>query len=162
MRLVPVRRLRGQRSLHRDWCNGTQCQHDPQICDQSGSSERFGQETAGESRPIGSAPAYEIDVENSVIPPLDAPSNPDSMDGGQDAGCGDCNDGNACTDDSCDPATGECVYVNNAAPCDDGNACTKGDTCQMLDLQGGAQISCDDGNACTDDTCDPATGWSCN
>jgi len=135
----------------RDWCNGTQCQHDPQICDQSGSSDRLGQETEGESHPIGSAPAYEIVVENSVISPRDAPSNPDSIDDGQDAVCGECNDGDACTDDICDQATGKCVPVNNAAPCDDGNACTTGDTCSDGSCKGAA-ASCDDGNACTKDS----------
>src|SRR5262249_18759308 len=35
-----------------------------------------------------------------------------------------CDDGNPCTDDSCNPATG-CVHTNNTAPCDDGNACTQ-------------------------------------
>ena len=41
-----------------------------------------------------------------------------------------CGDNNACTTDSCNPATG-CV---NAA------------------------VSCDDNNSCTDDSCDPASG----
>ena len=48
----------------------------------------------------------------------------------------DCDDGNACTDDSCDPATGLCVNTPN--------------------------IDCDDGDACTDDSCDPATGLCVN
>jgi hypothetical protein len=44
----------------------------------------------------------------------------------------DCDDGNACTADSCDEATNLCV---NGPPTD-----------------------CDDSNACTDDSCNPATG----
>ncbi len=40
----------------------------------------------------------------------------------------ECTDGNECTDDSCDPATG-CAFVNNAVACDDGNECTSGDVC---------------------------------
>ena len=40
-----------------------------------------------------------------------------------------CDDFNLCTDDSCDPATGECAYVNNTVTCDDGNMCTEGDHC---------------------------------
>ncbi|MFQ5461501.1 MAG: hypothetical protein ACE5E5_02630, partial [Phycisphaerae bacterium] len=39
-----------------------------------------------------------------------------------------CDDGNVCTDDTCDPATG-CVNTNNVAACDDGNACTTTDVC---------------------------------
>ncbi len=40
-----------------------------------------------------------------------------------------CSDGNVCTDDSCDQATGNCIHTNNTASCDDGNACTSGDVC---------------------------------
>src|SRR5206468_2791612 len=39
-----------------------------------------------------------------------------------------CNDGNVCTDDSCNPSSG-CVNTNNTAPCTDGNACTLNDQC---------------------------------
>jgi len=39
-----------------------------------------------------------------------------------------CSDGNVCTDDSCNPASG-CVYDNNTVPCDDGDACTENDLC---------------------------------
>ena len=71
-----------------------------------------------------------------------------------------CDDGNPCTDDSCDPAKG-CVHVATAegTSCDDGNACTTQDACDG----NGVCISvipldCDDGNSCTDDSCDPAIG----
>ncbi len=39
-----------------------------------------------------------------------------------------CNDSNPCTDDSCNPGSG-CVFTPNTAACDDGNPCTSGDTC---------------------------------
>ena len=39
-----------------------------------------------------------------------------------------CDDGNACTDDACDPGGG-CLYTNNTGPCDDGWACSVDDTC---------------------------------
>jgi hypothetical protein len=68
----------------------------------------------------------------------------------------DCNDGNVCTNDSCDPVTG-CVHVNNTNACNDGNACTLDDSCSAGTCRGTA-IVCDDSNACTDDSCDPATG----
>ncbi|HOH29712.1 MAG TPA: hypothetical protein PLC40_08570, partial [Candidatus Hydrogenedentes bacterium] len=42
-----------------------------------------------------------------------------------------CDDSNACTEDSCDPLTGDCAHT---------------------------AINCDDGNPCTTDSCDPATG----
>ena len=68
-----------------------------------------------------------------------------------------CNDGNVCTDDSCNPATG-CVNTNNTASCSDGNACTTADTCAGGTCVGGPAPSCNDGNVCTDDSCNPATG----
>jgi hypothetical protein len=39
-----------------------------------------------------------------------------------------CDDGNFCTDDSCDPLSG-CMYDYNTAPCDDGLFCNGYDTC---------------------------------
>jgi len=55
-----------------------------------------------------------------------------------------CDDGNPCTDDSCDPLLGACVHtVNNTNTCSDGNACTAPDVCR-----GGACV-CDNVGACT-------------
>jgi len=69
----------------------------------------------------------------------------------------DCNDGNVCTDDICNPASG-CVNPNNVAACDDSNACTTPDTCSAGACVGGAAPSCDDENVCTNDSCNPASG----
>jgi hypothetical protein len=68
-----------------------------------------------------------------------------------------CDDGNVCTDDSCNPASG-CVHTNNTNPCDDGNACTTGDTCGGGICNGGPPPNCDDGDVCTDDSCNPSSG----
>jgi len=68
-----------------------------------------------------------------------------------------CNDGNVCTDDSCDSSSG-CVYPANTASCDDGNACTEEDNCANGVCQAGTSIDCDDGNVCTDDSCDILSG----
>ena len=99
-----------------------------------------------------------------------------------------CDDGIACTLDSCDPKTG-CVHTGQAKlcddgnpctletcngtagcllqpalgqPCDDGNACTSGDTCSVgaggIVCSGGAKLVCDDKNPCTADLCDPKQG----
>jgi cysteine-rich repeat protein len=69
-----------------------------------------------------------------------------------------CNDGNPCTDESCDAALG-CNYTNNQAPCSDGNVCTLGDVCQMGLCQSGSQnLVCNDDNPCTDDSCNPQFG----
>lgn len=67
-----------------------------------------------------------------------------------------CNDNDPCTDDACDPATGQCIYAPRS--CSDGNPCTE-DAC---DASTGAclhkLLDCDDGNDCTKDGCDTATG----
>jgi len=69
-----------------------------------------------------------------------------------------CNDGNPCTDDACDPQSG-CVHTDNAAACSDGNVCTVSDACAAGDCVAGAPLACDDGNACNGkETCDPAVG----
>ncbi len=67
-----------------------------------------------------------------------------------------CDDGDACTSDAC--VGGACVAFPSAASCDDGDACTRDDQCLAgLCMPGAAKI-CDDGTACTADACDPATG----
>ena len=63
-----------------------------------------------------------------------------------------CSDSNACTDDICN-ATAGCQHANNTASCDDGNACTANDTCSNGACVGGAPPSCNDGIACTTDVC---------
>ncbi len=71
------------------------------------------------------------------------------------SGAPNCDDGNPCTDDSCDPIQG-CVHTNNTLPCDDGNPCTVADVCSAGSCHAGAPNSCDDGNPCTDDSCNAA------
>ena len=60
-----------------------------------------------------------------------------------------CDDGVACTVDSCDPWTG-CVHTPNNAACDDGNTCTD-DTCSAMTGCSHANntATCDDGTSCT-------------
>ncbi len=70
-----------------------------------------------------------------------------------------CADGNACTDDVCDPLVG-CQKVDNAASCSDGSVCTGGDVCAAGSCVAGPAIACNDGNACTDDACDVVAGCS--
>ncbi|MBM4342880.1 MAG: hypothetical protein FJ100_05840 [Deltaproteobacteria bacterium] len=67
-----------------------------------------------------------------------------------------CDDGNACTVNSCAPDKG-CSTKFNAANCDDGDKCTEGDTCSIGQCVG-AKKECDDGNACTNDSCSPKLG----
>jgi hypothetical protein len=94
-----------------------------------------------------------------------------------------CDDGNPCTTDTCDPTLG-CQHTFNTAACDDGNPCTTGDVCSNGVCAGtpvvctggdicsglntcdpatgqcatGPPLNCDDNDACTTDTCDPTTG----
>ncbi len=68
-----------------------------------------------------------------------------------------CNDGDVCTDDSCDPQSG-CVFSTNTLSCDDGNPCTTEDECSNGSCEGTGLLNCGDGNVCTDDECDPVAG----
>jgi hypothetical protein len=72
-----------------------------------------------------------------------------------------CDDGNLCTEDSCDAATGKCKHQASAdgviTKCDDDKACTEGDTCKG-DKCVGADKDCDDSNPCTNELCKPASG----
>ena len=71
----------------------------------------------------------------------------------------DCNDGNACTADTCNKATGACssAAAKDGTSCNDGNACTLKDTCAKGSCAGTKQ-TCADGNPCTFDSCDPLKG----
>lgn len=69
-----------------------------------------------------------------------------------------CDDLNPCTDDKCDPGSGECGHINNTKPCDDGNLCTEGDTCFNGSCKSGTPKSCNDNNSCTNDSCYPQSG----
>merc|ERR1712232_905486 len=64
-------------------------------------------------------------------------------------------DGNKCTDDSCNPQTG-CVFEQKA--CEAADKCSVG----YCDPQSGncvfQALKCDDGNPCTQDICNPLTG----
>ena len=69
-----------------------------------------------------------------------------------------CNDGIACTVDSCDEGTDSCDYVANNANCDDGLFCNGAESCSAtLDCRAGTAPNCDDGVGCTDDSCNEGT-----
>ncbi len=68
-----------------------------------------------------------------------------------------CQDGNPCSDDSCDPKQG-CVFAPNTSSCSDGNVCTQDDTCVGGQCQPGVAKVCDDINPCTTDSCDAKKG----
>jgi hypothetical protein len=67
----------------------------------------------------------------------------------------DCNDGVACTIDSCDNGLATCVHTADDGACDDGLFCNGAETCDVaLDCQSAIAPDCDDGVACTVDSCD--------
>lgn len=68
-----------------------------------------------------------------------------------------CDDGNLCTSDACDAASGNCLVANLATPCNDGSVCTTEDVCTNGACVG-VQVQCDDKNPCTNDVCDPKQG----
>ncbi|QOJ15868.1 MAG: hypothetical protein HRU75_15000 [Planctomycetia bacterium] len=81
---------------------------------------------------------------------------------GDGTSCPSCDDGNPCTDDSCDPATGACVSTPSPAgtPCPlppiecFASVCDGFGNCVYVVTPGAA--CADDGNPCTDDICDAA------
>ncbi len=86
----------------------------------------------------------------------------DSCQGGvcQPGAATKCDDGNACTADSCDASNGVCKHITNA----EGQVCIDGDgacgpatcktgACKLLNAN-----VCDDGNGCTGDSCKSGAG----
>ncbi len=69
----------------------------------------------------------------------------------------DCNDGKACTTDSCAAKEG-CKHVANSIPCDDGAPCTLNDVCKDGKCTAGPGKVCDDKEGCTVDSCEPKSG----
>ena len=73
------------------------------------------------------------------------------------AGPVNCDDGEACTADKCDPKTG-CLHPIQSGACEDGDPCTAGDSCDAGACAPGNAAPCDDDNVCTTDDCDPKLG----
>ena len=63
----------------------------------------------------------------------------------------ECDDGDPCSQDSCDTASGACLYSPGTGLCDDDNACTTADACVDGVCKGKATSGtpCDDSNTCT-------------
>jgi hypothetical protein len=103
-------------------------------------------------------------VHKAISGPCDdanACDGPDACSGGacKPAKTFSCDDGQSCTTDACDSASGCAHYpVSSGQPCDDGNPCTSGDFCKNGTCGGTAVISCNDGNYCTLDSCSLTTG----
>jgi len=70
----------------------------------------------------------------------------------------DCNDGNACTSDSCNPEKGCSSTPLTSGACNDSNPCTDKDACNKAGACAGKPMACDDNNLCTLDGCSVKTG----
>lgn len=70
-----------------------------------------------------------------------------------------CDDGVACTSDSCDSVTDRCENAADDSLCDDGQFCNGMEQCDAArGCRPGPVVDCDDGLACTLDSCDDAAG----
>ena len=75
-----------------------------------------------------------------------------------------CDDGNPCTEDSCD-AAGGCQHqaLPDGSSCSDGDACTVGDTCLGGTCAARSRVACSPSDQChAAGVCDPATGTCSN
>jgi hypothetical protein len=71
----------------------------------------------------------------------------------------DCDDGIACTQDSCNESIDLCQNLSDNSLCSDNDWCNGLEVCdQTLGCQAGSPPECDDGSDCTIDTCDSAQG----
>jgi hypothetical protein len=84
----------------------------------------------------------------------------DSCSGGQCVGKSQnaCDDGDVCTNDTCDGAKGCAHTALDGGKCEDGDACTTGDTCKSGACASGGLKACTDGQPCTTDGCDAKSG----
>jgi hypothetical protein len=71
-----------------------------------------------------------------------------------------CNDGKACTTDSCDPVLGcRHVALPLGTPCLDSTVCNGAESCNAFgNCVSGPPLNCNDLNSCTVDTCNAVTG----
>lgn len=72
----------------------------------------------------------------------------------------DCDDGIACTADSCDENSDACAHVPQDGSCDDGEPCNGNEQCDaVLGCVAGTPPDCDDGNWCNGlESCEPGQG----
>jgi hypothetical protein len=75
----------------------------------------------------------------------------------------DCDDGVACTQDTCDESQAACVHAPDHALCQDGMACNGAESCHPTQgCVAGTPRDCDDGVACTQDACVELAGGCVN
>ena len=151
-----------------DQCLGGKCNHDavlPEFCliggfCYSGGAPNGGKQCLG-CLPLKDPTAWSVLTGNGCIDynacTYDTTCNAQGSCVGKPV---DCDDGNPCTKDPCDPqaAGGNgCLHLAIAGNCTDNNKCTVGDGCKDGSCVGNL-INCNDGNDCTVDSCSPALG----
>ena len=71
----------------------------------------------------------------------------------------DCEDGNPCTINTCDPTLGcQSMELPNGTSCSDGNVCTGEEICNDGVCSNPPDLDCDDDDSCTSDSCTPPIG----
>ena len=108
--------------------------------------------------PTGTATRTPTDTptETATETPTETPTNTPDLCAGVN-----CADAFSCTDDSCDPATGNCVHTPNDALCDDGDDATI-DICNPSCSASNCDNTCAPCQTCSPPTpgttCDPMSG----
>ncbi len=89
-----------------------------------------------------------------------APDACDGKGGCTSGGPKACDEGGACYEYSCEPATGckKDSLPMNGKECPYGDKCFEANKCQSGTCSAGSKKSCDDQNACTKDSCEPVSG----
>ena len=140
-----------------------------------GQEDNDGDGAGGSDVPSPGGDVCDNDDDNDGSPddqdcePLKSTVHPDAQEicDGLDNDCDDaidedlCDDGNLCTDDSCN-TDGTCTNTPNSILCDDQSVCTQVDLCKEGVCTGMNPVLCDDGNFCTTDTCDSVIGCNYN
>ncbi len=151
-----------------DVCNGTE------LCDASGSCQPSPPLDPDDQNPCTADSCDPINgIENTPEPAGASCSDDDVCTGGEVCdGAGTCDpgapldpdDGNPCTEDSCDPVAGVVNSpVADGTVCSDDDACTQTDSCQAGSCAGSSPVVCTAQNQChAAGTCDPATGACSN
>jgi hypothetical protein len=104
----------------------------------------------------GSDATADVHVDAAGDSPVDEDASPYL--GGPCVDDAQCDDGIACTYDSCDQALGRCLNIPDDSQCQDGIYCDGMEVCvPQHGCEAGPVVSCDNGNACQIATCVEAT-----
>lgn len=125
-----------------DACSGGVCQGVPIVCDDDNECTADGCDSGSgcDFTPLVDTPCDDGDP-CTVADECDGNYNCVGRDNA-------CPDASQCTDDACDPQTGECTHTPHSEGCDDGDPCTSNDECVDSVCQGELEEPCDPGSPC--------------